>query len=145
MRMRTLGNLLLVGLSPLAGWLHPFDAPLSHLFERPAMSESDISAELLDTPVSAQDVATITKYLTKWEDLSPFLDLTQQDQTNICNTYRDYNYQKRQALRKWREIKGDAATYRALITAAEEIPNLELVDKVKAMLWTREKPTGKTT
>ena len=110
------------------------------------MSESDISAELLDTPVSDQDVANIAnKYLTKWEDLSPFQGLTQQDETNICNTYRYYSDQKRQALRKWREIKGDAATYRALITAAEEIPNLQLVHKVKAMLRTREKPTGKTT
>ena len=106
------------------------------------MCESDISTELLDTPVSDQDVATITKYLTKWEDLSPFLGLTQQDETNICNTYRNYSDQKRQALRKWREIKGDAATYHVLITAAKEIPNMELVDKVKAMLRTGEKPTG---
>ena len=109
------------------------------------MSEIDISAELLDTPVSDQDVATITKYLTKWEDLSPFLGLTQQDETNICNTYRDYSDQKRQAIRKWREIKGDAATYSALITAAKKIPNMELVDNVKAVLRTRKKPTGKTT
>ena len=109
------------------------------------MSESDISAELLDTPVSDEDVATITKYLTKWEDLSPFLGLTQQDETNICNTYKDYSHQKRQALRKWREIKGDAATYRALNTAAKKIPNMELVDKVKAILRTREKSTGKLT
>ena len=107
------------------------------------MSESNISADLLDTLVSDQDVATITKYLTKWEDLSPFLGLTQQDDTNISNTYRDYNYQKRQALRKWKEIKGDSATYRALITAAKKIPNMELVDNVKAMLRTREKQTGK--
>ena len=109
------------------------------------MSKSDISAELLDTLVSDQDVATITKYLTKWENLSPFLGLTEQDETNICNTYRDYSDQKRQALRKWKEIKGDAATYSALITAAKEIPNMDLVDKVKAMLRMREKPTGKTT
>ena len=109
------------------------------------MSESDISVELLETPVSDQDVATISKYLTKWEDLSPFLGLTQQDETNIRNTYRDYSDQKRQALRKWKEMKGDAATYWALITAANEIFNMELVDKVKAMLRTRKKPTGKTT
>ena len=109
------------------------------------MCESDISGELLDTPVSDQDVATITKYLTKWEDLSPFLGLTEQDETNICKTYRDYSDQKRQALRKWRGIKGDAATYGALITAAKEIPNIELVDKVKGMLRTRSEPTSKTT
>ena len=107
------------------------------------MSESDISAELLDSPVSDQDVATITKCLTKWEDLSPFLGLTRQDETNISNTYRDYSDQKRQALHKWKEIKGDPATYRALITAAKKIPNMELVDNIQAMLRRREIRTGK--
>ena len=74
------------------------------------MSESDISAELLDTRVSDQDVATITKYLTKWEDLSPFLGLTQ------------YSDQKRQDIRKCREKVTQPLTYRALVTAAKVKP-----------------------
>ena len=109
------------------------------------MSESDITAELLNTQISDEDVATIANYLTKWEDLSPFLSLTQQDETNIRYTYTDYSDQKRQALWKWRKIKGSLATYRALITAAKRIPDIELVDKVTAILQTRRKPTGKTT
>ena len=111
------------------------------------MSDSSISAKLLDTPVSDQDLSKIAaKYLRKWEKLSPELRLTPQQETEIKETYsRDYDEQKREALRKWKEIKGNAATYRSFISAATAIPNMELVDNVKAMLRTREKSTGKST
>ena len=110
------------------------------------MSDSNISPGLLDTPVSDQDLSKISaKYLRKWEKLSPELKLAPQQETEIKETFRDYDDQKREALRKWREIKGNAATYRALITAATAISNMELVDNVKAMLRTREKSTGKLT
>lgn len=106
------------------------------------MSESDISAELLDTPISDQDLAKIAeKYLEKWEKLSIELGLTKQHETEILKDFMDYSSQKRGALRKWKEIKGDAATYSAFIAAASEISNKELVDNVKRMI--REKPTGK--
>ena len=106
---------------------------------------SDIPARLLDAPVSVTDVATIAVYLKRWEELSPFLGLTEQHEIEVGQNFKDYSDQKRQALRKWKEVKGDAATYRAFITAATKASNEELVDKVKAMLGTREKPTGTTT
>ena len=77
MRMRIL---LLVGLSPLA-----FCVAMIYF------------AELFDC----------RKYVTKWEDLSPFLGLTQ------------YSDQKRQDIRKWREKVTQPLTYRALVTAAK--------------------------
>ena len=107
------------------------------------MSDSNISAELLDTPITHQDLSKIaSNYLRKWEELLTELKLTPQQETEIKETLRDYDDQKRGALRKWREINGNAATYRALITAATAISNMELVDNVKAMLQAR-KPTGK--
>ena len=110
------------------------------------MSDSNIPAKLLDTPVSDHDLSKIAaEYLRKWEKLSPELELTPQQETEIKETFRDYDDQKREALRKWKEMKGNAATYRAFITAATAISNMELVDNVKAMLQTREKSTGKTT
>ena len=107
-----------------------------------------MSDSLLDTPVSDEDVATIAaNYLTKWEDLTPHLGLTHAQEVAIRNTLilHDYNDQKREALHKWKEIKGNAATYRAFNAAATKASNMELVDKVKAMLGTKEKPTGKST
>ena len=110
------------------------------------MDDSNISAELLDTPVSDQDLSKIAaKYLRKWEKLSPELNLTPQQETEVKETFRDYDDQKRETLRKWREINGDTATYRAFITAATAISNMELVDNVKGMLQARVKSTGKTT
>ena len=108
------------------------------------MSESDISTELLNTPVSDKDIATIAEYLVEWEELSPHLELTRPQEAVIRrNAFKDYGHQKREALRKWREIKGSAATFGAFIAAAKA--NMELVDNVKAMLRTRDKPTGKLT
>ena len=108
---------------------------------------SDIPSELLDSPVSDADVATIAaKHLKRWEDLSPSLGLTEQHEIEIRNDFKDqYSDQKRQALRKWKEIKGNGATYRALITAATATSNMELVDNINAMLQTRGKRTGITT
>ena len=121
-------------------WLHPFCPAV--LFLRLAMSESDISSELLDTPVSHTNLAKIAECLENWEELSPHLELRPQQEAEIRNTYKDYGAQKREALRKWKKIKGTAATYRAFITAATAISNMELVDNVKAML---QKPKGTTT
>ncbi|ETW91978.1 MAG: hypothetical protein ETSY2_55065 [Candidatus Entotheonella gemina] len=110
------------------------------------MSESDISPELLDTPVSYTDIARIANdFLENWEELSPHLELTPQQEAEIRNTFKDYGAQKREALRKWKKIKGNAATYRVFIAAATATSNIELVDNVKAMLRAKEKPTGKQT
>ena len=107
---------------------------------------SDIPARLLDAPVSDTDVATIAGNLKRWEELSPFLGLTPQHEIEIRNDFKDqYREQKRQALQKWKEIKGNAATYRALIAAAAVTSSNKLVDDINAMLRTREEPTGTTT
>ena len=106
---------------------------------------SDIPAVLLDSRVSDTDVATIAVYLKRWEELSPFLGLKEQHEIEIRSDFKDqYSDQKRQALRKWKGIKGDAATYRAFIAAATKASNMELVDEVKAMLQEKGQPTGKT-
>ena len=110
------------------------------------MGDSNISAQLLDTPVSDQDLSQIAaKYLRDWEELSPELKLTPEQDTVIKKTFRYYDVQKREALRKWKEIKGKAATYRAFIAAATAISNMALVHNVEDMLRTREKSTGITT
>ena len=104
---------------------------------------SEIPAELLDTPVSDVDVATIAaNHLKRWEELWPFLELTEHHEIDVRNTFKEYSEQRRQTLLKWRKIKGSRATYRALIAAATAASNQELVDNVETMLRTR---TGNTT
>ena len=101
-----------------------------------------ISADPLDNPVNLKDLARMAEYLSKWEELSPELGLTLQHITNIHKPFIDYGDQKREALQKWREIKGHAATYRTFIAAATAVSNMELVDNVKAMIGIQVQPTG---
>ena len=109
------------------------------------MSEcvSEISAQLLDAPVSNPDLATFAAKLLDWGELSPHLQLTpQQEYTIRQNHVGNYEAQKLGALRRWKANEGDAATYGALITAATAVSNMELVDSVKSLLRMRQKPAG---
>lgn len=98
------------------------------------MSDSHISAELLDTPVSYEDIAKIATLLRKWEELSPHLALKPEKETEIRNKFGDYAVQKLEILREWKKTKGAAATYKAFIAAATAIPNVKLAEDVKALL-----------
>ena len=89
----------------------------------------------LDTPIAYQELAIIARdYLVSWEELSPHLELTVQQEQSIQRTFRKYEDQKREALRMWKRNKGRGATYHTLITAAETIPNMQLADNVRALL-----------
>ena len=99
----------------------------------------------LDTPVTDQDIATIAKdCLWSWEELAPHLKLTVQQENKIRRRFREYEDQKREALRTWKRNKGNGATYDSFITAAETISNMQLADNVKALLKKQllHTPTG---
>ena len=98
-------------------------------------SFSTVVAISLDTPVTGQDIATISRdYLVSWEELAPHLGLTVQQEQSIRQTFREYEDQKREVLRTWKRNKGNGATYHILITAAETISNMQLADDVRALL-----------
>ena len=90
----------------------------------------------LEKVVSDVDVATIARdHLTKWESLKPYLGLSRQQQVEIRKSYPgDYGEQKRECLEVWKEMKGNKATYGALITAAEGAKDQQLADRVRDML-----------
>ena len=94
-----------------------------------------VEPHLLDTVVSDPDVAVIAQnHLEKWEDLSPFLNLTSVDEQAIRSTYIDYKEQKRAFFRAWKRQNGRGATYRVLIAAAKEAHNKNLADNLEEML-----------
>lgn len=106
------------------------------------MSEG-ISSELLDTVVSYKDIGKIaTDFLRNWEELSPHLELTPVQEDEIRHTHTDYSVQKLEILRKWRILKGRAATYKAFIAAARAIRNVKLVEHVEDMLRKKRKHTA---
>ena len=78
----------------------------------------------------------------RWEELSPHLKLTVQQEHSIRQTFKDYEDQKREALHTWKRNKGNGATYDSFITAAETISNVQLADNVRALLKERLQHTS---
>ena len=88
-----------------------------------------------DNVISDKHLAVIArKHLTQWEQLRPFLELNMAQEEEISKSYQtDYGLQKRKCLMMWQEVKGDGATYRALISAAEEAEDQLLADAVESI------------
>ena len=106
-----------------------------------------ISSELLDSPVNDLHLVQIAKDLRNWEEVTPFLGLSPAQEEEVRRTHFDYGEQKREALRKWKQMKGNGATYRQLIIVLGCVQNIELADKVATLLSTPEleSPQKRTT
>ena len=82
---------------------------------------TDIPTWRLKEEVSDEDVKVIAKHLTDWEQLSPHLGL-EEEQLDILRDNK-LRWKKEnlghEYLELWKRMKEDAATYGALITAAE--------------------------
>ena len=93
----------------------------------PAVKLSDV--------ISRRALAVVAKnHVRNWRELGPFLELTRQQETEILESYpTNYGLQKRECLEVWKEMKGDGATYQALITAAEEAEERDLADNIRKM------------
>ena len=89
----------------------------------------------MDDVISRKALAVIARdHVKDWKILGPFLDLSLQQETEIVNSYpQNYRMQKWKCLEVWKEMKGEGATYRALITAAEEAEDRDLADRVRNM------------
>ena len=104
----------------------------------------DIQQEKLDRILSDNDIDEIaSKYLTNWEKLRSRLGLTRADEECIRKSFKqDYERQGREFLYKWKELKGDSATYRSLINAAEKAQNKNLADNIRRHFPTSPCQTG---
>ena len=78
-------------------------------------------------------VEIASELMTRWEPLRPLLDLTRPHEEIIRRSYPNYQMQKIKMLEKWKEKKGDQATYAALITATKRAGNMHLADAVRKM------------
>ena len=71
---------------------------------------------LLDSPISDIHICDIASHITDWQELAPYLDLSEVEEKDIADCYPNRpNLQRREALRKWKEINGIRASYRRLI------------------------------
>ena len=94
-----------------------------------------IPQELLDRPVNDSHLAHIARDLKNWEELGMLLGLTTAQQEEVQHDFiKKYGDQKREALKKWRELKGPEATYRQLIITLCCVQNVELANSIKDLL-----------
>ena len=70
--------------------------------------------ELLDAPVSDLHLTQIASNIRNWEEVAPFLALSDVEEEEIRKDHKEYGVQKRKALQRWREKRGSDATYREL-------------------------------
>jgi GTPase SAR1 family protein len=113
----------------------------------PSLSSPPVSSTTTNTPaihekkkeddeINDRDIAVISRdHLTDWENLQPFLGLSRAQKKEISKSFPgDYGKQKRECLEVWKEERGREATYRALISAAEEARDQQLADNIRVML-----------
>ena len=86
--------------------------------------------------ISDEDVAVIARdHLIRWEPLRPHLGLSHQQEEEIRQAYPGENdKQNHKCLVVWKKMKGNEATYSALITAAEVAGRSWLADGVRDLL-----------
>ena len=94
-----------------------------------------IPSERLDSPVTDIQIADLASELKTWEELAPYLGLTEAEEEEIqVDNQGRYGLQKRQALRKWHSKLGrgpNGATYRNLIIALCRAKEIEMAEKVR--------------
>ena len=97
-----------------------------------------VPREKLDSPITDIHIADLAFMLTTWEELVPYLGLTEAEEEAIQVDYQGrYGLQKRQALRKWKCKLGsgpNGATYRQLIIALCRALKKEIAEKVRVLL-----------
>ena len=97
-----------------------------------------IPSERLDSPITDIHMADLASELKTWEELVPYLGLTEAEEEEIEVKYPGrYGLQKRQALRKWQSKLGrgpNGATYRNLITALCRANETKMAKKVRKRL-----------
>ena len=93
-----------------------------------------IPQELVDCPVSDLHLVHIARDLENWEELGMLLGLTTAQQEEVRHDFKRYGDQKREAFRKWRQLKGPEATYRQLIITLCCAQNVELANNIKDLV-----------
>jgi ankyrin repeat protein len=100
-----------------------------------SLSNTAAGAPKPDDVITRKSLAEIAKKITSWKPLGLYLDLSRPQEEEIVQKYREnYGMQKRECLEVWKEMKGEGATYRAIISAVEEAGDKQLADGVRSLL-----------
>ena len=94
-----------------------------------------VSRSLLDSPLTDIHLSDIASHITEWQELAPYLDLSEVEEKDVVDMYPNRpKLQRREALRKWKESNGNKATYRRLICILCSQGRVSTAQKLKELL-----------
>lgn len=89
----------------------------------------------LKQPPSERHLLKISQEIAQWQDIAPYLDLTEADEEEIVGSHpRSVKAQRLAMLRKWKQKHGANATYEELVEAFKSCGRKDLVDKISELL-----------
>ena len=91
-----------------------------------------MSGNRLQQVINGKDITNIAKNISDREALAMSLNFSAPVMKQIRDSFpADVQKQGRECLQKWKVKQGRAATYQALITAAENAEDQQLADSVR--------------
>ena len=101
---------------------------------------ASVSPRLLDTTVLDIHLADVVSHFHEWEELAPYLDLTETDEEDIKTKYANRpRLMRREALRIWKHKNGSKATYRKLIVVFCSQGRADVAEKVRDLAQAGDK------
>ena len=99
-----------------------------------------VPSELLYSRPHLSHLDEIALHIKSWEDLAPYIGISNEEQRKISEMYRDhYRIQKQKALRAWRRNLGDRATLKSLIHVLCKEGMAVVAERLKEVI--RRRPT----
>ena len=83
---------------------------------------------------SENHLAIISNAVADWRAVSPFLGLTEAEESDILESTHSVPARKIAMMRRWKQKEGAKATYKRLCRVFESCKRVDLVDKVKQVL-----------
>ena len=102
----------------------------------------NVPPEKLDQPCSDEHLSTLALHITDWQSIAPFLGLTEAEESEIVEDNSKARMKKIKMLRKWRNKKGEKATYRNLAKVLLELEETDLVEKLCRLIWQPQSISG---
>ena len=102
----------------------------------------NVPTEKLDQPCSDEHISKLALYITDWQSIAPFLGLTEAEESEIVEDSSKARMKKIKMLRKWRNKKGEKATYRNLAEVLLELEETDLVEKLCRLIWQPQSISG---
>ena len=100
-----------------------------------------VPSELLDSPLCLSHLDEIALHLNTWEDLAPYIGISNKEQREISECYSgSYRIQKKKALRTWKKNLGDKATLKSFIKILCGEALVEVAERLKEVI--RRRPTS---